>query len=177
MVGRRPRLTVGVLLGPGRRRRWVGPLALAAMSAFATDLGHVRAVAADRLATFTTDVGHVLPVFADGGAALAADLGHVLAVTADCFASFASDLRHVASILAHGLTTFSPSLAGLFGRKLVRPALDVSCFSPLTCDFALPLLIHRGETAPRLFGHDGLLCARCVAEANGVPLRLALCWV
>ena len=127
------------------------------MPAFATDLGHVCAVAADRLATFTTDVGHVLPVFADGGAALATDLCHVLAVTADCFASFASDLRHVASILAHSLTTFSPSLAGLLGRKLVRPALDVGCFSPLASDLALPLLIHRGETAPRLFGHDGLL--------------------
>jgi len=127
------------------------------MPAFATDLGHVVAVAADRLATFTTDVGHVLPVFADGGAALATDLCHVLAVTADCFASFASDLRHVAAILTDGLTTFSPSLAGLLGRKLVRPALDVGCFSPLASDLALPLLIHRGETAPRLFGHDGLL--------------------
>ena len=77
MVGRRPRLTVGVLLGPRRRRRWVGPLALAAVPAFATNLGHVCAVAADRLATFATDLGHVLAIFADGGSALASDLCHV----------------------------------------------------------------------------------------------------
>jgi hypothetical protein len=135
----------------------MGPLALAAMTAFPTDLGHVLAVAADRLATFTTDVGHVLAVFADGGASLASDLGHVLAVTAYRFAAFASDPRHMAAILAYGLTTFTPSLAGLLGRKFVRPALDVGCFSPLACDLALPLRIHRGEAAPRLFGHDALL--------------------
>src|SRR5260221_1859293 len=165
-----------MLLGSRGRRGRMGPLALAAVTAFATDLGHVSAVAADRLATLPTNVGHVLPIFADGGAAFASDLCHVLAVTADCFASLATDLRHVAAILTDGLTTFSPSLAGLLGRKLVCPALDVGCFSPLACDLALPLLIHRGETAPRLFGHDALLSPG-VAEANGVPLRLALCWV
>jgi hypothetical protein len=154
----------------------MGPVALAAVPAFATDLGHVRAVAADRLATFATDLGHVLAIFAHCCAALASDLGHVLAVAADCFASFATDPRHVATILANGLTTFSPGFAGLFGRKLVRPALDVGCFSPLARDLALPLLIHRGEAAPRLFRHDALLWPG-VAEANGVPLRVALCWV
>jgi hypothetical protein len=150
----RRRLAIGLLL---RRGLWLRPLALTAVAAFAPDLCHVSTVAADGLAAFAPDVGHVLAIFADRRSAFASDLCHVSAITADRLASFATDSRHMATILAHCLATFSPRFSGLLGRKLVRPALDVSGFSPLACDLALPLLIHRGETAPRSFRHDDAL--------------------
>jgi len=127
------------------------------MTAFSTDLGHVGAVTADRLSALATDLRHVLAIFTHGRSALSSDFGHVSSITADRLAALAADLRHVATILADSHASFTTRFSGLLGRELVRPALDVSGFSPLARDLALPLLIHRGETAPRPFRHDDAL--------------------
>src|SRR5579859_682583 len=141
----------------GQRRRCLVPLALPSVASLAPDLGHVSPVAADRLATLATNVGHVLPILTDRRAALPSDLGHVSPVTADGFAALATDPRHVPAILADGHTALSSRFAGLIGRKFVRATLDVSGFPALARDLALPLAIHRGESAPRFLRHDVLL--------------------
>jgi hypothetical protein len=130
------------------------------MATLSADLGHVSAVAADGLSALATDLGHVLAILADRRASLPSNFGHVGSVPADRFAAFAADFGHVAAILTDHHPTFPTRLSGLLGRKLMRPALDVSGFSPLACDLALPLVIHRGETAPRLFCHGAasLIC-------------------
>jgi hypothetical protein len=162
----------------GRAGRFFVPLGLPAMAAFTADLGHVGAVTADRLSALTSDLRHVLAIFTHGRSALPSDFGHVSSITADRFAAFAADPRHVATILANGHSTFSTRFSGLLGRELMCPALDVGGFSPLACYLALPLCIHRGETAPRLFRHDAaLLICPSLREANEVPLREALCWL
>jgi hypothetical protein len=160
----------------GRARRFFVPLGLSAVAAFSADLGHVGAVTADRLSALSADLRHVLTIFAHGRSALPSDFGHVSSITTDRFAAFAADLRHMATILANGHSTFSTRFSGLLGRKLMRPALDVGGFSPLARDLALPLLIHRGESAPRLFRHDtALLICPFRREANEVPLRKGPC--
>jgi hypothetical protein len=123
------------------------------VAAFATNLGHVGAVSADRLTTLTTDFRHVLAILAHRGAALPPDPRHVRPVAADGFTALASDARHVESVAAYGLPTFASRFAGLLRRKLVSTTFDVGGFSPLACDLSLPLLRHRGETAPRTFRH------------------------
>jgi len=80
--------------------------------------------------------------------------GHVGAVAADRFAAFATDAGHVHSIAAHCLAPLTTRFSSLLRRKLVSSTLDVGCFSPLAGDLSLPLLRHRGETAPRTFRHD-----------------------
>jgi hypothetical protein len=122
--------------------------------ALSTDLGHVGAIPADGLTTFATDFRHVLAIFADGGSALSPDSRHVRPVATDGFTALASDARHVEPVTADRLSPFAPRFPGLLRRKLVSSTLDVSGFSPLACDLALPLLRHRGETAPRTFRHD-----------------------
>jgi hypothetical protein len=127
------------------------------MAPLAPDLGHMGPVTADRLTPLASNFGHVLPILADGRSALPSDLGHVSPVAADGFAALATDLGHVFAILGDRLSALSSRFAGLIGRKFVRPTLDVGGFSTLTRDLALPLAIHRGESAPRLFSHDALL--------------------
>jgi hypothetical protein len=127
------------------------------MAPLAPDLGHMGPVTADRLTSLAPNFGHVLPILTDGRSALPSDLGHVSPVTADGFAALATDLGHVFAILADRLSTLSSRFAGLIGRKFMRPTLDVGGFSTLARDLALPLAIHRGESAPRLFSHDALL--------------------
>jgi hypothetical protein len=126
-----------------------GAVALPPMPALASNLRHVRAIAAHRLAAFASNLGHVLTILADGGAALAPDFGHVRAIAADGFATLSTDTGHVGSILTDGLSSLSTGETRLFGRELVRAAFDVSCLSPLACDFALSLLIHGSEAALR----------------------------
>jgi len=118
------------------------------------NLGHVLPVTAHGLAAFAAYLGHVLAIFADGRAAFSADAGHVRSVTADRFAALATNACHVEPVSADGLPTFAPRLSGLLRRKLVSSAFDVGGFSPLAGDLTLPLLRHRGETAPRTFRHD-----------------------
>jgi len=127
------------------------------MPAFATDFCHVGSVTADRLAAFATDLRHVVTVLADRRSTLPSDFGHVNPVTADRLAAFASDARHVATVLAYDLPTFASRFASLVGRKLMRPSFDVGRLASLACDLALPLLIHRGKSAPRSFRHDDAL--------------------
>jgi hypothetical protein len=147
-------LSIRLIIGAGRGRWGVGPVALPPVPPFATNLGHMSAVAAHRLAALATNLCHVLAIFADRRSTFASDLCHVNAVSAHRFSSFATDSCHVAAILADRLATFTPSLSGLLGRKFVCPSLDVGCFSPLASDLTLAFLIHRGESAPRLFIHD-----------------------
>jgi hypothetical protein len=123
------------------------------VAAFATDFGHVSAVTADRLSTLATNFGHVLAILADRSAAFAPDTRHVRPVATDGFAAFASDAGHVESVAAYGLPTFASRFAGLLRRKLVSTALDMGGFPSLASDLSLPLLRHRGETAPRTFRH------------------------
>lgn len=123
------------------------------MAAFATDFGHVGAVTADRLSTLATDFRHVLPIFADRGAAFPSDPRHVCSVAADGFAALAPDARHVESVTAYGLSTLASRFASLLRRKLVSTAFDVGGLASLASDLSLPLLRHRGETAPRTFRH------------------------
>ncbi len=149
-----PLLRLGLLWS---RRMGLMPLGLPPMAPLAPDLGHMGPVTADRLAALAPNFGHVLPILADGRPALPSDLGHVNPVTADGFAALATDLGHVFAILADRLSTLSSRFAGLIGRKFMRPTLDVGGFSTLARDLALPLAIHRGESAPRLFSHDALL--------------------
>jgi hypothetical protein len=138
-----------------RRRIRIGRTKrLPPVTALPANLRHVGAIAADGLATFATDLRHVLPVFADSCSAFAADARHVRPVTTDGFAAFAANARHVEPIAADGLSTFASRFASLLRRKLVSSTLDVSGFSPLAGDLSLPLLRHRGETAPRSFRHD-----------------------
>jgi hypothetical protein len=127
------------------------------MASFSADLRHVGPVTADRLPALATNLRHVLAIFADRRSSLPSDLRHVGSVTAHSFAALATNLGHVVAILTHGHSTFSSRVSGLLGRKLVCPPLDVGCFSPLACNLALPLLIHRGESAPRSFIHDDAL--------------------
>jgi len=127
------------------------------MAAFPTNLGHVLAVAAHSVAAFAPNFGHVLPIFADGRPAFSSDLGHVLAVAAHGLSTFAADLRHVVAITAHRDTAFSSGLPSLLGGELMGPSTGVSGFSALACDLALPLSIHRGETARGSIEHGALL--------------------
>jgi hypothetical protein len=127
------------------------------MSPLTPDLGHVGSITAHRLATFAADVRHVLAILADRRSPFPSDFCHVSAVTADRLAPFAADSGHVAAILAYPLSSLSSRFSGLIGRKLVCPTLDVGCFAPLACYLALPLVIHRGESAPRPFRHDDAL--------------------
>src|SRR5205814_2929014 len=120
----------------------------------ATDFRHVSSVTADRLAAFATYFGHVVAILADRRSTLSSDLRHMNPVPADRFAAFASDACHVAAVLTHDLPAFASRFARLVRRKLVRSSLDVGCLAPLACDLALPLLIHRGKSAPRSFRHD-----------------------
>jgi len=124
------------------------------MSTLATNFGHVGAVTADRLSTLATDFRHVLAILTDRCTALSTDSGHVRPVTADGFAAFATDARHVKPVSTDGLSPLTPRFAGLLRRELMSAAFDVGGFSPLACDLSLPLLRHRGETAPRTFRHD-----------------------
>jgi hypothetical protein len=126
-----------------------GPLALPPVAALASNFRHVRAISAHGLAAFATDVGHVLAILAHRGAAPATDFRHVRAIAADRFASFAANAGHVLPILAHRLAALANRLTCLIGSKLMRSALHVGCLSPLACDLALPLLIHRCEATPR----------------------------
>jgi len=123
------------------------------VATFATNFGHVGAVTADRLSTLATDFRHVLAILANRGAAFPADSRHVCPVAADGFAALASDARHVESVTAYGLSTLASRFAGLLRRKLVSSAFDVGGFTSLASDLSLPLLCHRGETAPRTFRH------------------------
>jgi hypothetical protein len=174
MLGRRYLPIRLLLFGAGGGRGRLRSLTLPPVTALAADFRHVLAVPADGLATFTADFRHVLAIFADRCTTFAPDFRHVNAISADRFASFATDPCHVATILTDRLATLSPCFSGLLGRKFMRPALDVGCFSPLARDLTLPLLIHRGESAPRFFIHDDLLICPD-DEANGVPLLVALC--
>jgi hypothetical protein len=150
------RLSLGVTLLLFIVGRGIGIRAerLAPVSTLSTDLRHVRAVTADGLATFATDFRHVLPIFAHGSSALAADACHVRSITADRFATFATNARHMQPIPADGLAALTSRFSGLLRRKLVSATFDVGCFTPLARDLSLPLLRHRGETAPRTFRHD-----------------------
>ena len=143
-----------LLLVARRRIRSGRAKGLPAVTTLTAYLGHVGAVAADGLAAFATDLRHVLAIFTDGRSALSADSRHVRPVAADGFAALAADARHVEPVTADGLSSLTPRFSGLLRRELVSTALDVSGFSPLACDLALPLLRHRGETAPRTFSHD-----------------------
>jgi hypothetical protein len=127
---------------------------LPSVTALTANLGHVRAVPADGLTAFATNLRHVLAIFADRRAAFSADSRHVRPVAADGFAALAANARHVEPVTTDGLSPFAPRFAGLLRRKLVSSTLDVRGFSPLARDLALPLLRHRGETAPRTFRHD-----------------------
>jgi hypothetical protein len=124
-------------------------MALAPMSALASNLRHVRAIAAHRLAALASNLRHVLAILADGGAAFTPDFGHVNAITAHGFAALAANPRHVGPILTYCLSSLSTGETRLFRRKFVRAAFDVSCLAPLACDFALSFLIHRREAALR----------------------------
>src|SRR6266511_4786959 len=100
---------IGVLFGlVGPLNRTLRSLALAPVTPFAPNLGHVRPVPADRLATLSADVRHVLAIFADGGSSLSSNFGHMGTITTDRFAAFAADMCHVAPILAYHLAPFSP---------------------------------------------------------------------
>ena len=147
LLGRRTTLLFVAL----RRVRSGRPKRLPSVTALSAYLGHVGAVAADGLATFAANIRHMLAIFTDSRPAFAADSRHVRPIAADGFAAFAADARHVEPVTADGLSPFAPRFAGLLRRKLVSSALDVRGFSPLACDLALPLLRHRGETAPRTF--------------------------
>jgi hypothetical protein len=127
------------------------------MAAFPTNLGHVLPVAAHGVPALATNVGHVLPIFADGRPAFSSDLGHVLAVAAHGLSTLAADLRHVAPIAAHGETALSSRLPSFLGSELMGSSTGVGGFSPLACDLALPLSIHRGETARGSIEHGALL--------------------
>jgi hypothetical protein len=96
----------------------------------------------------------MLAIFADGSSAFPADACHVCPIAADGFAALATDARHVQPVSTDCLATLTTRLSGLLRRKLVSSAFDVGGFSPLACDLPLPLLRHRGETAPRSFRHD-----------------------
>jgi hypothetical protein len=111
-------------------------------------------VAAHGLTAFAANLRHVLAVFADGCSALSTDPCHVGSIAADGFSALATDACHVHAVSADCLASFAPRFACLLRRKLVSSALDVSGFSPLASDLTLPLLRHRGETAPRTFRHD-----------------------
>jgi hypothetical protein len=60
----------------------------------------------------------------------------------------------VVAIATHGLTAFPTSRSSLLCRELVGFAADVGGSSPFACDLALPLLIHRRETALASFHDD-----------------------
>jgi len=117
------------------------------MTAFAPNLGHVLAIAAHGVAAFASDFGHVLAIFADGRPAFSSDLGHVLAIAAHGLSTFATDLRHVFAIAAHGDAAFSSRFPSFLGSELVGSSTAVSGLSALACNLALPLSIHRSETA------------------------------
>jgi hypothetical protein len=124
------------------------------VSPFSTNLRHVRAVTAYGLAPFTADFRHVLAILAHGCSALSADARHVRPISADRFATFAADACHMQPVSADCHATLTTRLSGLLRRKLVSATFDVGCFTPLARDLSLPLLRHRGETAPRTFRHD-----------------------
>jgi hypothetical protein len=173
-MGRR-RMTLRVIAR--RRFRRGGAKRLTAVPSLPTDLGHVGAISTDRLTTFAADLRHVLAIFADGGAALSADTCHMRSITADRLAALATDARHVEPITAHGLSPLAPRFSGLLRRKLVSSTFDVGGFAPFACDLALPLLRHRGETAPRSFRHDASCFPVPKPEPNrspswGSPIRL-----
>jgi hypothetical protein len=127
---------------------------LAPVTPFSTNLRHVRAIAAHGLAAFATDLRHVLTIFTHGCSALSADARHVCPISTNRLAAFATNARHVKSVTADGLAALTPRFSSLLRRKLVSSAFDVGCFTPLAGDLPLPLLRHRGETAPRTFRHD-----------------------
>jgi hypothetical protein len=118
------------------------------------NFGHVGAVTAHGLTPFAADLRHVLAIFADRRSALPADACHVRAIAAHGFATLATDACHVHPVSADGLPPFASRFSSLLRRKLVSPAFDMGGLSPLACDLSLPLLRHRGETAPRTFRHD-----------------------
>jgi hypothetical protein len=62
-------------------------------------------------------------------------------------AAFTSDRRHVLAVLAHGAAAFSPGLARLFRRKLVRRPFLMSRAPSHSCDLAASLFIHTREPA------------------------------
>jgi hypothetical protein len=145
----------GGLVRTFARRGWC----LVLLATLSPDLGHVLAIAADRVSPFAADLRHVLSIFADRCPSFASNLGHVLAIAADSFAPLAPDLRHMPPVLTHCASPLASRLAGLLRSKLVRLPFDVGCLAPLAGNLTLLLLIHRGESAPRSLSHDGLLTA------------------